>query len=537
MELSQVVTTLRKWWWLVVLSTLLGMAAGFAAQQRLPAIFNATSTVMVGRAIENPNPTNTEISLGQQLALTYGEIARRRPVQEATKAALGIASLPQYSVFQVPNTQLLELRVSDVDPLRAQAVANELARQLIALSPSAEGNLTADRRQFLETEVSELEANIEDTKTRIAELNQALATMYSAREISAADEQIAALERKLRDYQATYASLLSSLKGGVNSLEVVEWAAAPRAPSGGGAAQSILVVGAIGFLLSLGTALLLEFMDDTLKTPDDVTRTLGAPVLGGIMRLPKSGSQDRSLSAQRLQPIDNEAYRLLLARIEHEGNPQTLMVTSSSPAEGKSTTVANLGTIIAQEGKRVVLVDADMRHPALHKLFGLPLAEGLGNALSGQDRDAASYLQQTNESNLRVMTAGTVQSNPAILLKSERLSALLAELTQEADVVVVDSTPVLAVTDALAVASKVQGVVLLVDAGHTRRKVALEALRMLASVDANVLGVALNRVSPQVSMYHQYATYYTAGQRPDNQGLLARFKGWLRWSPDRRVSH
>ncbi len=93
MEFSQAVATLRRWWWLLALSTLLGMAAGYVAQQRQPDVFSATSTVMVGRAIENPNPTTAEISLGQQLALTYGEIARRRPVQEATKMALGITSL------------------------------------------------------------------------------------------------------------------------------------------------------------------------------------------------------------------------------------------------------------------------------------------------------------------------------------------------------------------------------------------------------------------------------------------------------------
>lgn len=527
MELSRVVSTLRKWWWLIALSTLLGMAAGYAAQQRLPAVYYATSTVMVGRAIENPNPTNTEISLGQQLALTYGEIARRRPVQDATKAALGIGGLPEYSVFQVPNTQLLEIRVGDVDPQRAQAVANELARQLIALSPSAEGNLTADRRQFLEDQVAELEANIDDTKDRIAQLNTDLATMYSAREIAAADEQLAALERKLRDYQSTYASLLSSLKGGVNSLEVVEWAEAPRQPVGGGAARSILVVGAIGFLLSLGTALLLEYMDDTLKTPDDVSRALAAPVLGGIMRIQRSPGQDKTLAGQKLQAVDNEAYRLLLARIEHEGNPRVLMVTSPSPAEGKSTTVANLGSIIAQEGKRVVLIDADMRHPELHKLFSLPAGEGLSDALAADGRAAASYLRTTGDPNLLVMTAGAATGNPAVLLKSERLAEVLADLAQEADMVLVDTTPVLAVTDALAVASKVQGVLLVVDAGRTRRKMAVEAQRLLASVGAKLLGVALNRVSPQVSMYHQYAYYYTASQPAENRSWMGRMKARL----------
>jgi capsular exopolysaccharide synthesis family protein len=177
-----------------------------------------------------------------------------------------------------------------------------------------------------------------------------------------------------------------------------------------------------------------------------------------------------------------------------------------------------------------------MRHPTLHKLFGLPMGEGLSNALTAQDRSAVSYLRQTGEPNLRIMTAGSAGGNPAILLKSERLPAILAELCQETDVIVLDSAPVLAATDALAVASKVQGVLLIVDANRTRRKMAVQAMEMLGSVDARVLGVALNRVGPQVSSYHQYANYYATDSQSDDQSLMGRMKGRLRWSPNRKTS-
>ena len=160
-----------------------------------PPIYEAKATVMVGRSIENPNPSSNDLFLSQQLAQTYVEIARRRPVQDAAMAALGIGELPHYSVSLVPNTQLLEIKVYDSDPQRAQAVGNELANQLIKQSPDTQGKETQERREFLTQEVQDLEKNINTTRARIQELTKKLADMFSAREISDTQSQINALEQ------------------------------------------------------------------------------------------------------------------------------------------------------------------------------------------------------------------------------------------------------------------------------------------------------------------------------------------------------
>ena len=534
MELGRIFGTIRRWIWLILLSTALAAVVGYLAQARQAPTYNTAATVVVGRAIERPNPTNAELSTGQQLAATYSEIARRRPIQEAAMAALGLEWLPSYSVTQVPNTQLLEIQVTDSDPQRAQAVANELARQLIAQSPNAEAKLSPERKVFIADQIQELEVSINETEARIEELKQKLKTLYGARDIASTDEEIAGLERKRSDYQATYASLLGYVEGGVNTVQIVEWAELPLRSANTGGLQSVLVVVAIGLLLSLGVAFLLDYFDDTFGKPDDIQNALHMPVLGGIMRIDSKDPQDTLITEQRSQTPQAETYRLLESTIASIGALGTLVVTSPSPVEGKSTTAANLGLVMAQEGKRVILVDADLRQPTLHKLFGVANGEGLSNALMTPDRPAISFLQDTGQERLCLLTSGTLKTNPAILIRSEQLLAVLSELKNNADVVLIDTPPVLAVADVAAIAGKVDGVLLIVDVVRTRRKLAVEALRTLQSVNANVLGIVLNRVGPQASMYHRYGYYYTATEESAGQDVQQKSRGKSRWQLDSR---
>ncbi len=166
MELNRALSSIRRWWWLILAGTVLATVSGFIVARMQPPIYEAKATVMVGRSIENPNPSSNDLFLSQQLAQTYVEIASRRPVQEATIAALGIGGLPPYRVALVPDTQLLEIKIGDSDPQRAMAIANELANQLIKLSPNTQGKGIQDRREFLTQEVQDLENNINATQAR-----------------------------------------------------------------------------------------------------------------------------------------------------------------------------------------------------------------------------------------------------------------------------------------------------------------------------------------------------------------------------------
>jgi non-specific protein-tyrosine kinase len=537
MELRQYFNTVRKWLWLIVLATAVAALASFIATRQQPPIYSSKTTLIVGSTIENPNPSGNDIWLGQQLAQTYAELAKRDVIKRSAMEALGLSWLPQYSVTLVPNTQLLEINVVDASPERAQAVAQEVARQLIEQSPSAPELEQRDRQVFVNKQLQELEANIDATRARVEELQGQLANMFSARQIADTQTQIAALEQKQAGYQANYASLLSFVSGGANSIRVVEPASLPTAPIGPNKSLTILLAAAIGMLLALGAAFLLDYLDDTIKTPEDVQAATHLATLGVIARIEGETAAEKLVTFSQPKSPNAEAYRILRTNLLFsavDNPPRTLLVTSSSPSEGKSTTLANLGVVMAQQGQRVVLVDSDLRRPTLHRLFQAPNATGLTSALLHEQPSAVPFLQPTKVENLSLLTTGPLPPNPAELLGSARFGELLRDLQAHADVILLDSPPALAVTDAPVLARQVDGVLLVVDAGATRRQWAANAQETLSKVGAKVLGVGLNRLKPgSSSYYYYYHYYYSSEEGGDASGGKRRRKprGLGRWLP------
>ncbi len=215
---------------------------------------------------------------------------------------------------------------------------------------------------------------------------------------------------------------------------------------------------------------------------------------------------------QRLVTLTNpsspvsEAYRTLRTNIQFSGLDRplrTLLVTSTSPTEGKSTTLANLAITIAQAGKRVIVVDCDLRKPTIHEIFGLPNRVGL-TSLMLPSEDASEALQDPGIDNLTVITSGPIPPNPSEILASHRMEELLAALAQQADFVLLDSPPILAVTDAAILASRVDGVLLVVKAGSTKRDLAQKAKAQLQKVNAHLIGIVLNGVKtdPAINQYY-----------------------------------
>jgi len=187
-----------------------------------------------------------------------------------------------------------------------------------------------------------------------------------------------------------------------------------------------------------------------------------------------------------------EAYRRLRTNLEFaslDSSLRTLLVTSAGPDEGKSTTLSNLAVSIAQAGRRVILVDGDLRHPCLHELFGLDNRQGLTTVVGQASGDIP--LQESGVNGLRVLAAGPLPDIPADLIASPAVETLIATLREQADIVLFDAPPVVTVTDAAVLASKVDGVLLVINAGRTRREYAQRAKALLAQVHARVVGAVL----------------------------------------------
>jgi non-specific protein-tyrosine kinase len=188
---------------------------------------------------------------------------------------------------------------------------------------------------------------------------------------------------------------------------------------------------------------------------------------------------------------------------------RTLLITSAGPGEGKSTTAANLAVAIAQTGLKVIVVDADLRRPALHRFFGLSNAAGLTSALVSPASDVNMFLQQTELKDLFVMASGPIPPNPSELLSSSRMTTAVEALKRNADVVLFDSPPVLAVADAAVLAGKMDATILVVDAGKTRAHALHRAADTLARSRTKVVGVVLNKLTARSGGYYDYGYYYT----------------------------
>lgn len=334
--------------------------------------------------------------------------------------------------------------------------------------------------------------------------------------------QVNQLQATLALYQQIYSSLienresirLARLQNTANVLRV-ENAAPPT--SSLPLVPWTAIGGAIGLVLAATAAFLLEYLNDTLKSPGDVARVLQLPVIGYIAEI--QGEKDRPYVAEQPRSPIAEAFRSLRTNLEFAAVQKplnTLLVTSVGSSEGKTTTATNLAIVIAQGGKRVVLLDADLRRPRLHRFFNLSNRAGLSEVFRDHIK-LEDAIQQTGIPGLGVITSGSIPPNPAELLGSEKMSQIMAQLLETADALVIDSPPFL-VADASVLAAKVDGVLLVIQPGRTNGNAAMAMLEQLQRGSARLVGVALNRIPRRRAYYYggyryYYSPYYAYGNQ------------------------
>jgi polysaccharide biosynthesis transport protein len=514
MDLNKYIFPLRKWWWLVVASTLIAAIFSYLSVLRQPPIYQAHSTLMIGTTINNPNPSSGELMLGQQLAAAYADLANRELVRNATKNALGMDGLPEYIARALPNTQLIQITVNDIDPARAQTVANELATQLILLSPVSPQTEGKGRQDFVQERLNNLETQIQETEAEIEKLQEELANTFSAQEISDKQDQISSLESKLSTMENNYGLLLANTQqGAINTLTIIAAAELPSSPIGSKKGLTILLAALVGFILAACEAYLLEYLDDTLKSPDSVMRLFSAPILGRIFEQVDGINKDRLYDADNSNHPLTEPFRALRTEIDLAEMGQrlkTILVTSPDSGDGKTSVAVNLALSIAQRNKKVFLLDADLRKPRIHKIFNLANDEGLADVVFARAVfDWRIGIKEVGQ--IAVLTAGNKPSDPAQLLSSEKMELFLSELEEVADFVIIDGPP-LFVPDAMILASKADGVLMVVRPGHTRESLAKATMEHIKLVGARVVGVVLNRIPLRGADYYAGKSYlYTYG--------------------------
>ncbi len=518
MEFKQYILPLRRWWWLLVAATLIAVVSSYLATLRQPPIYQTLSTLMIGQVITDPNPTGAEFTLSRQLAVNYAEIANREPVKIATMEALGLSWLPDYRATALPSGQFIEIVVTDTLPERAQAVANEIAQQLILRSPTGSQSDEQDRQAFVQAQLDNLQVQITDTETEIQTLREALGGMDSARQIADTQVQITALEAKLADLQGIYSDLLANTQGGaINTISVIEEAFKPVVPIGPNKLLIIILSATVGLALAVLAAYVLEYMDDTVKSPEEVEKLTNAPVIGYLSELDLD-DVGALYAADNPRHPSVEEMRGLRTNLEFAGVDQplkTLLVTSTEMEVGKTSVAANLAIVMSQAEKDVILMDADLRRPNVHNFYGFQNKVGLSDVFRGEhDLDGVS--KKWPGGDVSVITAGDLPPNPSELLGSKRMSEIMETLGSKADIVIIDGPPFV-VADAPVLASKVNGVLLIIRLDHTRKPAINAMMEQINRSGTKVIGVALNRIPARSIGYYTGNPYYAAYYNDDEE--------------------
>jgi len=537
-------------WWLWVITTLICTIGAILLSLNMTPVYKATTQLLIQQA-SNPADiaTYSDILLSERLARTYAKLLTTRPVLEQTLQRLGLTNQisigelkRRISVQPVRDTTLIQLSVEDTDPERAIALANTLPEVFTQYNEKVQLSRFEESRKSLEEQLKRLEE----------ELNRIQSQLASAKENpNATPAEITRLETQITTLQASYANLLKQYEEvrlaeaqSMDNIIITEHATTasrvrPRT------LFNTLLGAIIGLLLGLGIVVLQEYIDDTVKTPDEIERAYKLPVLSSIADVPelngdhktdKTEEQTPSLivHVRSREPV-SEAFRALRTNLQFVSidNPlRSLVITSSEPSEGKSFVAGNLAIAIAQAERKVILVDADLRKPKIHKMFGLPKTPGLTNLLLAKEENIEAYLQETEISNLQIITAGTEAPNPAELLASQQMSRLISLLLERAEFVIFDTPPVLVATDAPVLSQKCDGTLLVVRVAQTHHPALLRAIQELSRVQAHIVGIALNGLPTRKGGYYNYRYYpyqygyYTEDGTQKPKGKLAWLKRW-----------
>jgi len=409
------------------------------------------------------------------------------------------------SVYQ-PNYPLMLALKSQIDELDKQ-----IAAEYAGVKSSIKSEYTAAlaHENMLKAQMDQVKAQVLDQQQRSIAFNIA--------------------QRDMNTNQQLYDGLLQRYKeigiaGGVttNNMSIVDRADVPRLPYKPDLIKNLLLATIFGLALGVLLAFFFEYLDDTIKTPDDIEKLLGLAVLGVIPKL--KGMTPNEATQDQRSPF-SEAYRSVRTALQFStaaGVPRSLLITSATPSEGKSTTAVTLANNFAQLGKSVLLIDGDLRNPSLHRVFGLENTNGLSNFLAGAI-EPQDGIQNLPGSTLQVMTSGPLPPDPAELLAGPKLLSLLTGAIAKYDQVIIDAPPTIGLADALITSHVAIGTLFVIDSGATRREAARGAVKRLLSSRARIVGAVMTKYDSKMSGYgYGYGNYSYYAYGGSEQAKIAK---------------
>jgi polysaccharide biosynthesis transport protein len=596
MEIRNYVNLIKRWIWLLVLVSLLGVAAGWILSRYQTRVYRASTTILIMQAAQNQLPDIYYVNDKQQ-AQTFAQLIVTQPVIQTTSERLGYpVSLNQITVKQVPDAELIQVIIEDNDPQRAADIANTLVAVFLEQNNAVQNSRFASAEESLQTQIQQVEGQISDLQNKFAKQNEdsykqqidqvsttianlqneisqlqsdivqldyvinppptrfgrnpyaptpsvdqqldlvkkqdrmgelkSLLAMYqkiyvdlsyntNSQSSNNGNRNTEQIQAAINQYQQIYSNLLTnyeairlaSMRSTPNIVQV-EKGVPSQNPVRPQPIMNMTIGGILGLIVAGAFAFTNEYLDDTLRSPDEVSEILHLPVLGYIgdmnhHRLPDTKRRDLPyVLAQPRSPV-TEAFRSLRANLEFVDIDQpvkTLVVTSSTLSEGKTTIATNLAIVMSQLGRKVILIDADLRRPRVHKALNISNVMGLSDVLR-KHATVQEVGQSWGNSNLIVITSGSLPPNPAEVLSSDRMSQVMNELKEIADMIIIDSPPSI-LADASVLAARADGVLLVVQSNKTQMNAAMGMIEQFKLVGARVIGVALNRINTRESYYY-----------------------------------
>lgn len=514
---------LRHWLWLIMVAAILSGGAAYVVSNWLvEPVYSAKAQIVIQPSGSMGGSDYSDIMAGQRAALTYAEMLKSTPLQEAALQALGYSDAQvetflqrgfpyDMSVTPVRDTQVIEVEVESTSRELTANLANTLIDVFIAQNQERQSARYTAARERLQAQMDGLEEDIGRLKAR-------LATVDTAEERGQIETQVTQLQDSLSRLSSAYQNIQVAELQAADLVSIVEPARVPRAPIRPRTVMNTFLAAVVGGMMAVGGVFLREYLDTSVRNPDEVEDLSQAPVLGRIWyedAIAKAdGAGDHGIVISHPLSLTAEAYRLLRTNLQFSSvdTPlKVILVTSPGPSEGKSTVVYNLGLALAASGKHVIMIDADMRRPKLCEYAGVQRKPGLSDALVEHTLNLKNYLKPAQDMDeVWVLPPGQMPPNPTELLGSRQMSSLLDNFRQRADVfVIIDSPPVLAAADAPVLAGLVDGVLLIMESGQTNRQMLVQAVDQIRRSGTRLLGSVLNKVPMNGRGGYYYYYYYS----------------------------
>lgn len=509
----------RRWWWLLLIAPVIAGISAYIISNRQTPMYSASAIIRIGA------PANSELNqqlfyVTTDLGETYRQLITYKPVLERVATKLQLPYQPDVTASAIQGSQLIQIDVTNANPETAALIANTVASEFIAYQAENTQAQVAANLKDVNSQLSEAQTQLASVETELKALDTPAnaSNQETQTRINQLRVQQTQLQSRIDSLQSQSNTIASSVISGQVQISVADPAQTPTSPYSPRPLFDAALGGFVGLFLAIGAIALLEYFDNTVKPDTNIQALAGSPLFSSvptIARLRPGGNQVYTLADPN--SAASEAIRLLRTNLEFAAAVaplKTIAVTSTSPGEGKSTISANLGVVMAKAGFKTVIVDCDMHRPTQHNIFNVDNERGLSLLIAHPSDGWEAHAHRVALPGLALIPSGPLPPNPADLLVSGNFDAVLKEITDNADVVILDTPPVLSVSDALITSRRSDGVLLLARAGLTKRDALQSAATLLRQGDIRLMGLVLNQRPPDGT-----GSYYYYSNSPARQAI------------------